>query len=228
MFDLFVPTASTPTGSMIKEMSDIVKQAESDAIKKTLQCVPTIVTPNSSLLKGLLITLGLIFLTIVLEAYSLRMRHIIAGEMYPMRKKIRAAWLYSYILATKGSMKKLARRQLRQKMRGDDKGGGEMSFLARLAASNQLLLKIYQSIFGVNIFCIQCAKVGKVDDPKFVKCPNVGCEGIYCRNCQSELETPCVVCDQPINYGDQSDFDDELGSENEEAQFFFAPKQASA
>ena len=70
---------------------------------------------------------------VVLEAYLLRLRHIIAGTYYPQRERLRAAWLYSHILRRRGTVLKSLRRDVKinfKKTNEDEK----LSFLARLTA----------------------------------------------------------------------------------------------
>lgn len=192
------------------------KDAQRMAVREAYKCIPNPVEPDSKMLIGVGIILALLLCTATLEAYALRMRHIIAGYMYPARRKSRAAWLYSYILATRGNLAQFTRRRLRQKLRGND-AEGEVTILQRICYSNAILSKIYEFMFGRNIYCVQCGKTGpKEGTENFQKCPNLGCVGIYCRRCVLELETPCVVCDSPVNYGDPNDVEEEVDSSEDD------------
>ena len=70
---------------------------------------------------------------VVIEAYLLRLRHVIAGAYFPQREKLRAAWLYSHILRRRGSVLKSLRRDVKinfKKQLSDEK----ITLMGRLTA----------------------------------------------------------------------------------------------
>ena len=70
---------------------------------------------------------------VVLEAYLLRTRHVVAGVYHPEREQVRAAWLCSHILRRRGTILKSLRRNVKENY-ARERTQEELSFCARLTA----------------------------------------------------------------------------------------------
>ena len=72
-------------------------------------------------------------LMVVLEAYLLRVRHVIASVYYPLRENQRAAWLYSHILRRRGFLLQSTRREAKKNFK-TFKEAEKTTLLQRLTA----------------------------------------------------------------------------------------------
>uniref|UniRef100_T1GCD6 Uncharacterized protein n=1 Tax=Megaselia scalaris TaxID=36166 RepID=T1GCD6_MEGSC len=129
------------------------------------------------------------WLLLFLEPFALRFRVLILSKFYPERDRERAVWLHSEILIERTSFIKLARRQIRSRILKDDSK------------------KSYRCVDFIR------AKTNNhFSEEKSVKCSSINCPGKYCKSCFGELLEKCFLCHKPIDYNDNSDISDELGS----------------
>ncbi|XP_060823568.1 DC-STAMP domain-containing protein 2-like [Bombus pascuorum] len=172
----------------------------------TMLCLPDPVTPDFDKYTQILVLIFLCWLMAFFEPYGLRMRQVVMCQYYPERAKQRAAWLYNYIIRSRGNFLKFARRQLRRKF-----GLTEGEKIEKVTLKE----KLWAMFPLLNIFfplkqkaCLLCGTVERDEDPH-VKCPTPGCIGLYCTQCFADLQNLCTICRSPMDYGDLSDMSEE-------------------
>ncbi|XP_068981009.1 DC-STAMP domain-containing protein 2-like [Bombus flavifrons] len=172
----------------------------------TMLCLPDPVTPDFDKYTQILVLIFLCWLMAFFEPYGLRMRQVVMCQYYPERAKQRAAWLYNYIIRSRGNFLKFARRQLRRKF-----GLTEGEKMEKVTLKE----KLWATFPLLNIFfpskqkaCLLCGTVERDEDPH-VKCPTPGCIGLYCTQCFTDLQNLCTICRSPMDYGDLSDMSEE-------------------
>ncbi|CAH1790156.1 unnamed protein product [Owenia fusiformis] len=182
-------------------------------------CLPNASAPDYKLYQLISSILSLCFVLVIVEAYGLRLRHVIAGCYFPQREKQRAVWLYNHILRCRGGLLFFIRRQLRRKYMGDTTVK-KHSIKSRLSHQFPLIGKLMKCFGYERKFCLSCGAPGKLSDYEgFKHCDNQDCDAVYCNDCFEELNNICTVCMKPVDYGDYSDFSEERDSSDEE--FFY-------
>ncbi|OQV13042.1 DC-STAMP domain-containing protein 2 [Hypsibius exemplaris] len=186
----------------------------------TTPCLPFPSAPDYAKYKKIWALLGLVLALILLEAYGLRVRHVICSWFTPNREKERAVWLYNSILRQRGGIMKLMRRRLREKY-GTQKlqlSKAEQTSLVEYLATRYNWLRQVFKWFGYTEkkYCVCCSKPGFQDDyDTFKHCQTPDCSAIYCEDCFRDLGNVCEMCSHPIEY-DSSEVDEELDSSEEE------------
>ncbi|XP_071444965.1 DC-STAMP domain-containing protein 2-like [Hetaerina americana] len=190
----------------------------------TSACLPVPRTPDVNChyqIVGLLVLCWMLTLT---EPYGQRMRAMVMNAYYPKRAYVRAAWLYNQILRSRLSFLKFTRRQLRRKFAGQ-KGRGEDGQTMENVTISQRLAALFPRlnfIFGPSKnekMCILCGAVGSVERKEnqeyLITCKTLGCKGVFCEKCFSEMHNICTLCKEPAEYGDLSDVSEEKDSSDD-------------
>ncbi|GFO14712.1 DC-STAMP domain-containing protein 2 [Plakobranchus ocellatus] len=87
-------------------MVGVVEPAADEGLDvDSTSCLPNPKTPNYAVYKMVFSILGVTFFLTFLEAYLLRLQHIVANMYYPHRERARAVWLYNHILIVNISFK---------------------------------------------------------------------------------------------------------------------------
>jgi hypothetical protein len=72
---------------------------------------------------------------ILMEAYALRLRHVVAGFIHPKRKERRAAWLYNHIMLRRSIITSRLQNMLRAKFsRGPKQRRSSLSIIQQIGA----------------------------------------------------------------------------------------------
>ncbi|XP_013388561.1 DC-STAMP domain-containing protein 2 isoform X2 [Lingula anatina] len=184
----------------------------------TTPCLPNPSPVNPYIYKEILFIWATCILLVLLEAYGLRLRHVIVGCYYEKREKERAIWLYNHILQQRGGFLKFLRRQLRRKYEKEE-AIEKISIRSRLASQYPILGKVFKYFGYERKYCLCCGQPGKPDDmDHFKHCSTSDCKAIYCQDCFTDINNMCTVCMNPVDYCDFSDFSEERDSSEEEVK----------
>ncbi|ELT90107.1 hypothetical protein CAPTEDRAFT_184892 [Capitella teleta] len=179
-------------------------------------CIPNPSPPSFEHYTIIWMWQGICLLLVVLEAYALRLRHIIAGAVHTKRPIRRAAWLYNHIMLRRSIV--LRRLQGLVKSKYDKRNRkSTFSFIQQLGARYKIIGLILRLLGKTNVVCIVCAFSGKRDDAsKMVVCGTTECGAIYCRECFKDLRNKCMLCSDTIEFKPDSDASQEEDSSQEE------------
>ncbi|VDN97678.1 unnamed protein product [Rodentolepis nana] len=187
-------------------------------------CRPKASEPDHQTTIIILCVMAFTLISVVIEVYVLRFRHLIMAWYYPTAALRRAAWLRTYIRNRRGLFLRLIHRmRSKKKKRDGDKNHGKMGLFDWFLFSHPKLAK-YIKLAGISrVFCAQCANPGnpnKTDtfQEKFTQCPRCGV--FYCNLCQSDLKGICANCNVPLRVK-SVDADFEVCSSDEEYNYFY-------
>nr|CDS27201.1 DC STAMP domain containing protein 2 [Hymenolepis microstoma] len=187
-------------------------------------CRPKASEPDHQTTIIILCVMAFTLISVVIEVYVLRLRHLIMAWYYPTAALRRAAWLRTYIRNRRGLFLRLIHRMRSKKKRRDgDKNYGKMDILDWFLFANPKLAKFLKLAGISRVFCAQCASPGnpkKTDafQEKFTQCPRCGV--FYCKLCQSDLKGLCANCNVPLRLK-AVDADFEVCSSDEEYNYFY-------
>uniref|UniRef100_A0A5K3EJU5 DC_STAMP domain-containing protein n=1 Tax=Mesocestoides corti TaxID=53468 RepID=A0A5K3EJU5_MESCO len=170
-------------------------------------------------------SIALTLLSIVLQVYALRLRHIILAWYYPDGARRRAAWLRAYIRNTRGLFSRLLHKIRSRKLQPAAGSGppGRLKFIDRFLFTNPVITGYLAKVGFKRVFCAQCYDAGnpakKAEfEQKFAQCPRCGL--YYCKTCQTDLQGICIYCNVPINTLSM-EIDFERWSSDEEYDYFY-------
>lgn len=165
------------------------------------------------------------FTLVFIDAYILRMRHLIEEMYYPEKKKARAAWLYSHIMKTRMGILTDLYNAIYHRVRGIETAGFFETLIARYSVNVLFFVFFnltagiqYNNIFVcyINVFChfYKCNNfISNANVKRFYfvfRCPCVehfldfmGLGNIYCIACaksgsQKQIGKDFIKCQ---NYG---------------------------
>ncbi|XP_074653206.1 DC-STAMP domain-containing protein 2-like [Tubulanus polymorphus] len=184
----------------------------------TTGCLPHPHLPDYDSYATIFTIYGVCLFMVVMEAYGLRLRHVIASCYYPDRERTRACWLYNHLYVKQHSLNKFLKRQLHRK-RMCDARIEKISFRSRMAAQFTICRKILAFYGYERKYCTSCSQPGMpYDKETFKHCNNDGCTSVYCLVCFGDLNNQCVSCLNPIDYSVINDnpLSEEYDSSDEE------------
>ncbi|EUB56565.1 DC-STAMP domain-containing protein 2 [Echinococcus granulosus] len=178
---------------------------------------------ETTILIGLALVLTL--LSIIVQVYVLRLRHLILAWYYPDGANRRAAWLRTYIRNTRGLFHQFIHKLFNRKLKKSDaeSSGGKLKKLDRFIFLHPQLARYFAMAGIKRVFCAQCTAPGnpkkKVEfQQNFTQCPRCGV--YYCKLCQVNLGGICMYCNVPVNtLSNEVDF--EIWSSDEEYDYFY-------
>nr|CDS18679.1 DC STAMP domain containing protein 2 [Echinococcus granulosus] len=178
---------------------------------------------ETTILIGLALVLTL--LSIIVQVYVLRLRHLILAWYYPDGANRRAAWLRTYIRNTRGLFHQFIHKLFNRKLKKSDaeSSGGKLKKLDRFIFLHPQLARYFAMAGIKRVFCAQCTAPGnpkkKVEfHQNFTQCPRCGV--YYCKLCQVNLGGICMYCNVPVNtLSNEVDF--EIWSSDEEYDYFY-------
>ncbi|KAI1285232.1 DC-STAMP domain-containing protein 2 [Halotydeus destructor] len=188
---------------------------------KLSSCLPDASEPDYEEYKLIFSLLLITFISVITEAYTLRLRHKSCDFYFPRKAKVRAAWLYNQVIQRRGTFLRFLKRQVDNTI--GYQAVEKVSVLDRLGATVPCFAFL-RRITGHEVkFCIICGKQGAVGDMKgFKHCFSTPkCTGIYCNQCVEDIQNVCSICIEPIQliYGD-SDTSEELNSSDEGSDYY--------
>ncbi|KAL0277047.1 UNVERIFIED_CONTAM: hypothetical protein PYX00_004468 [Menopon gallinae] len=182
---------------LLRNITSIVKPYAVPQFLDPAPCLPDPISPDWNRYWQILTLVLICWMLAFCEPYGLRLRHMVMVTYHPDRARERAIWLYNRILTTRINYVKFARRQLRRKYKDADE--------AKFFRPRFLVMK-------PRLKCLLCRE--DLKDVDYVKCPTIGCVGIYCKLCFQTLQL-CSICKDPSYYGDYSDESQEKDSEDD-------------
>lgn len=209
-----------PYADMFRSMVSLFEPLEDDeAFEKSTLCLPKPNEPNFVVYHMIGAIFSVCLLSVILEAYCLRLRQVVCGYFYTHRAKERTYWQYFNLLLRRGSFLKFMRRTTRRNYRSffDKK---KISWTTRMASRFPMFQRILKALGMDTKFCIGCTIEGDIDDrSNFEHCENEGCGAVYCLDCYYDLHNICTVCMKPVDYGDLSDVDEERNSSDDDESY---------
>ena len=130
--DPCLPNPSIPNYHMYKVIGWYPEHLSAIALFLALHCACYLLTYFAFIYTASIYAVCL--LTVILQSYVRRTRHLVAGYYYPRRRKERAVWLYNHILRRRGNFLKFMRRQLRRRQ-DTNEAIEEVSLVTRLAST---------------------------------------------------------------------------------------------
>lgn len=176
-----------------------------------MPCLPTPFVPDFDRYLQIFGIIILCWILLIFEPYGLRLRQIVMNSYYPVRARERALWLYNNILRKRSNFFKIARRQARRKFLKDKSGVieenfGCMDYIRAKLGHLRLCRIIFGEIKDVN--CVLCGKT-VIGMDESIDCISPKCSGKYCMVCFKEINGKCCLCNEPMDYGDSSDYSEE-------------------
>ena len=155
-------------------------------------CLPK-PTPPSEFLS---ITIGALYLlailTVLFQAYALRLRRRIAAFYYPERELERLQYLYNHTLHKRQSMANFL--QERVKMNQHElEAERRVSFRSYLALRYPCSRKFFRLFGTEKRICLACANEDEHNN--FKTCGTTGCPGRYCYECFQDIAGVCSLCE---------------------------------
>ena len=179
-------------------------------------CLPKPTPPN----EYLSITIGALYLlailTVLFQAYALRLRRRIAAFFYPERELERLYYLYNHTLHKRQSLANFLQDKVKQHQH-ELEASRRVSFMSYLAIRYPRSQKFFK-LFGMEKrICLGCA----VEDEQetFKQCATHGCPGRYCFECFQEISGICSLCEGIIEEAcEEATLLDKIPEKNEKVQ----------
>ena len=178
-------------------------------------CLPKATPPN----EYLSITIGALYLlailTVLFQAYALRLRRRIAAFYYPERELERLYYLYNHTLHKRQSMANFL--QERVKMNQHElEAERRVSFRAYMALRFPRSQKFFR-LFGMEKrICLGCAN--EDEDDTYKTCATPKCPGRYCFECFQEVAGICSLCEGIIEECEEAALLDEIKKPKESTE----------
>ncbi|XP_071945224.1 DC-STAMP domain-containing protein 2-like [Antedon mediterranea] len=156
------------------------------------KCIPKPFKPedNTAIIIGVLY--GVIILTVLFQAYALRLRRWIASYYYPEREQARTMYLYNKTLRKRKTLWSILKQTIKENRR-EQVEAERISFRAWLATHNKLCGIIFANKMHV---CLGCATG---ENESFYICETPRCSGAYCGECLEQVGSLCTLCGDPID-----------------------------
>ncbi|XP_032599000.2 DC-STAMP domain-containing protein 2 [Drosophila grimshawi] len=177
------------------------------------RCFPLPSFPNYFHYFHIIVLCMLAWLLVLLEPFSIRLRHRMLDAMYQRNAEQRAAFLFRHLQIRKDSFIKPARRRARSQ----NIYAYENRISKVLTQCSSCLYRLSYGCLGAyrGKYCTICNMSLTKDD--CVACDTKGCRGVYCQSCFLESNCQCVLCNPRVRYGDSSDISD-VGDSSDEPQ----------
>ncbi|XP_033121606.1 DC-STAMP domain-containing protein 2-like [Anneissia japonica] len=163
-------------------------QISSDAEK----CIPQPTKPDDRIVIIIGVLHAFIILTILFQAYALRLRRWIAAYYYPDREHARTIYLYNKTLRKRRTLWSILEQTIKDNHR-EQREVERISFRAWLAAQNNFCRIILRNKSRA---CLGCASE---ENDSFYICDNSRCSGAYCAECLQQIGNKCTLCEDPID-----------------------------
>ncbi|THD27701.1 DC-STAMP domain-containing protein 2 [Fasciola hepatica] len=180
--------------SMLNPIKDIALDVDAEA------CRPIANPPDDSTNITVAVMMVMTLFSIFFEVYILRLRHIIMIWYYPSRGVQRAAWLRTHIRNNRGMFHRLIHKFRTMDLR-PPRRTAKVSRLGKMMVRSPLLRRLLEMVGVKRIMCSFCGQEGnpskKVEfSENFIQC--VECGSHYCKPCQVDLDSICMVCRTPL------------------------------
>ncbi|XP_022792818.1 DC-STAMP domain-containing protein 2-like [Stylophora pistillata] len=154
------------------------------------RCDGTLKRLNESYVIVLSTLLGVLLLIIILQAFILRLRRLIASRFYPRRERKRIAYLYYKLLEER----KLFYKSVIENMNNFSEENETLNKLdaVLVLCNNFSWIKAVFEFVGVSVQ--RCSVCGTGLSRKYLHCDTEDCEVFYCRTCFWDLENKCLGC----------------------------------
>ena len=155
-------------------------------------CLPKPTPPN----RFLSITIGALYLlamlTVLFQAYALRLKRRIAAFYYPERELERLDYLYNHTLHKRQSMANFLQERVKMNQHELD-AERRVSFLSYIALRYPRSQKFFR-LFGMEKhICLGC--VSEDENDTYKTCATPGCPGRYCFECFQQVAGICSLCE---------------------------------
>ncbi|KAF5307692.1 hypothetical protein FQR65_LT06747 [Abscondita terminalis] len=195
------------TGLIASMLRSVVKGFNIKKRIKKIQsnepCLPRpTVLPNYYLYK-IYGTYFLVWLLLVVQTYTQRLRRVICSMFYRRREKKRVLFLYNETLKRRIGFFKHMKNKVKKMAR-------ERRLQENLNIFNVLRIRFPKACSCLRFFpmarrrCIVCAEPEPRTGGDFVECPNPTCYFIYCGECWFDVGKQCLVCLESTS--DESDY----------------------
>uniref|UniRef100_A0A914W208 Dendritic cell-specific transmembrane protein-like domain-containing protein n=2 Tax=Plectus sambesii TaxID=2011161 RepID=A0A914W208_9BILA len=178
-------------GALLSAFAPIDEQLNADS--KWRGCFTEATPPDYAFFRTMCYLMVVCLALCVAQVYVMRIRHLIADQFYPERRRPRALELYNRILKSRGTL--LQTITLAAKRKGGIKGLLQDRVGGRLPVFGQIL-----SVFGRDYEqCCRCARadLSKADPDNYRMCMELECQAVYCVECYVARRS-CIMCGQKL------------------------------
>ncbi|XP_063834460.1 uncharacterized protein LOC135083679 isoform X2 [Ostrinia nubilalis] len=210
-------SGSGPTADLLKSLLVSFGVLLEFPASTPVSCLPNPHPPDFKRYTQIGVLIFLLWFFAMFEPYGLRLRHVVMGHYQPERAKVRADWLYTHILRTRGGFMKFARRKLHRTYKYRTEG----SLTFRRWLNELIPSSCLRALLGTNPeerHCLLCGttQYAAREDTELIRCRTSDCPGVYCTSCFADIGELCTICLSPKDYGDFSDVSLEKGSDGSE------------
>ncbi|XP_069686085.1 protein sneaky [Periplaneta americana] len=150
-----------------------------------------------------------IWLLLLTEAYTQRIRRAVCAYFYPKREKRRVLFLYNENLKRRRGLFKFMRAKVKRMVR-EHRLELKANILLVLRVRYPTYCRWVRFLAAARRKCLICEepepwKSRKTDD--FVSCPNTKCHFVYCSECWKDIERTCYACSSPAHSETEDDED---------------------
>ncbi|XP_038058618.1 E3 ubiquitin-protein ligase DCST1-like [Patiria miniata] len=161
-----------------------------DKLSTNKQCLPNPNPPDQEMMMMIGSVLCGVWLLLYLQAYGLRLRHIICAYFFPKKEKQRILFLYNETLKKRVGFLKFMRLKVRQLAR-EQKLADKIGTMRTLRTHCPLLCCC---LAYLNLGRRQCLICEDYEKAGFQKCPTKGCDFVYCGDCWKDVKRKCYAC----------------------------------
>ncbi|KAI8770579.1 E3 ubiquitin-protein ligase DCST1 [Biomphalaria glabrata] len=161
-----------------------------DRLTTNHACLPNPSKTDLVILTCLFLTYLVVWMFLYLEAFSLRLRRVIASFYYRKREKKRVLYLYNEMFRKRigylGQMRKKVRKAIKARELQNKVG-----VIVALQRYFPTLCKCLKVIKSAKEHCVIC---NDPEDSDFHICSTKGCRLAYCKNCWKDVKRRCYGC----------------------------------
>ena len=212
----------------INNVTSELSEGTSNKTTKLWTCWPEPSIPDYDTYRLIQTLLIVCLITIIIESYTLRLRHIFCDYYYPERARVRAVWLYNQIIQSRSSFMRTVYNYFHnsKQIRNNYQNLNEVSLADRIVVCCPCIRWLKDVTGHKNVYCTNCGIRGKVINERenYKKCESTpDCPGIFCTKCLVAIENVCTICSCPvtlINYDDGDESEEVDSSEDESDDTF--------
>ncbi|CAH8467233.1 unnamed protein product [Heterobilharzia americana] len=200
MYTLHI-TGDSSFANIIRSLSDMLNPLKDVVLSvDATVCRPTPNPPDFNRYIQIGSLLLLAFVSIVLQVYIMRLRHVIMIWFYPKKAVHRAAWLRTYIKNNRGLYHRIIHKFVTMDIK-PNRRAQNISRFGKYLSLHPYVAALFR-IFGIQrIMCVFCGSDGnpskKVEfQEKFTRCQQCGAH--FCHACQVTLNRMCLLCRSPL------------------------------
>ncbi|KAJ8959960.1 hypothetical protein NQ318_009393 [Aromia moschata] len=151
-----------------------------------------------------------VWLLMLLQAYTQRLRRIICAYFYRKREKKRVLFLYNETLKRRRGFFRFMRKKVKRMARQHRlKENYNVCAVLRMNYPRTCdWLRIFPSARRT---CLICEEPEPRKQSDFVECPNETCSFLYCKECWSDMGNVCLVCETENDDTSSGISEDEYG-----------------